>query len=433
MTQSNVLEQAFFCLDCLTRRGCQGQAPLLVFFRLRRLLFGSDGTSKKPWGIAQLLKLFNVMCDKIVQTEMLAQPELRQMMRWNSDEFSEYTQASNESDYSNPAYYRQDGSKAPRSAQPVQPLNAYPDYLQDAPGDNGYAPDLMSEYRGPASMENYTTDAGAEQRDAAERGKVEGSGKRKGLAGLGGIGAALAALLKLQWLAVFAKFGIASFSAIVSVVLYSFLFGWPFAIGLVVLLFIHEMGHAIVMKLKGLPVGGMIFIPMLGAAVLMRQMPKNAKDEAEVGIAGPIAGALAASVCLLLALQAPYTHSIWAPLAYFGFFINLFNLIPIVPFDGGRVLAAIDRRVWIVGFLGLVAFLIWSWINGNFSPWLLLFVVMAGTQFWARRSAPNTPETKAYYTVPLGERIVLGVLYFGLAAVLVLGMSISRGLIIPLG
>src|SRR5713101_6559771 len=183
------------------------------------------------------------------------------------------------------------------------------------------------------------------------------------------------------------------------------------------------MGHAIVMKLKGIPVGGMIFIPLLGAAVIMKQMPRNAKDEAEVGIAGPIAGALAASACLAVAFV--YPRSVWASLAYFGFFMNLFNLIPIVPFDGGRVLAAIDRRIWIVGFLGLVAFQIWTWLNGNFSPWLLFFVIMAGTQFWSRRS-PKTPEAKEYYTVPVGERIILSVLYFGLAAVLVFGMSISH-------
>ena len=352
-------------------------------------------------------------------------------MHWNSDDFSEYTDSPHE--YSDPAYYQQDRSKAPRSAQPVQPLNSYTDYSHAPTTVNSSDSALMQEYRGPSSMEGYTIDAGTEQRDAAERGSVEGGRKRKGLAGLGGIGAALAALLKLQWLAVFLKFGAAGLSAIVSIVLYSFLFGWSFAIGLVVLLFIHEMGHAIVMKLKGLPVGGMIFIPMLGAAVLMRQMPKNAKDEAEVGIAGPIAGALAASVCLLIALQAPHMHTIWAPLAYFGFFINLFNLMPVVPFDGGRVLAAIDRRIWIVGFLGLLAFLIWSWVNGNFSPWLLLFVVMAATQFWSRRSAPNTPETKAYYSVPIGERITLGLLYFGLAVVLVLGMSLSHSLIFAVG
>ena len=355
-------------------------------------------------------------------------------MHWKPDDFSEYSETSNESDYADPAYYKRDTLKAPRSAQPVQPLNSYSDYEHGPTIVNNYDPALMSEYRGPSSMEGYTMDAGSEQRDAAERGNVEGNIRRKGgLAGLGGIGALLAALLKFQWLAIFLKFGFAGFSAIVSIVVYSFLFGWPFAVGLVALLFIHEMGHALVMKLKGLPVGGMIFIPMLGAAVLMSKMPKNAKDEAEVGIAGPIAGAIASSVCLLLALQSPHIRSIWAPLAYFGFFINLFNLIPIVPFDGGRILAAIDRRIWIVGFLGLLGFLIWSWINGNFSPWLLFFVIMAGIQFWSRRTGANTPEAKAYYTVPLGERIVLSVLYFGLAAVLVLGMSLSHNLIFAVG
>src|SRR5437667_9003874 len=252
----------------------------------------------------------------------------------------------------------------------------------------------MPEYQerpGTSSADDYAIGDG--QDEPAATGKSEaGSNKRKGLAGLGGIGAALAALLlKFPMLGIFLKFGWAGISAIVSIVVYSYIFGWQFAVGLVALLFIHEMGHALVMKLKGIPVGGMIFIPLLGAAVFMRQMPKNAKDEAEVGIAGPIAGAIASSVCLFFALQSPHIHTIWAPLAYFGFFINLFNLIPIVPFDGGRVLAAIDRRIWILGFLGLVAFQIWSWINGNFSIWLLFFVLMAATQLWSRRNVPNSP------------------------------------------
>src|SRR5437588_8724669 len=153
------------------------------------------------------------------------------------------------------------------------------------------------------------------------------------------------------------------------------------------------MGHAVVMKMKGMPIGGMIFIPLLGAAVFMRQMPKNARDEAEVGIAGPIAGAIASSICLVLAQLSPHTHTIWAPLAYFGFFINLFNLIPIVPFDGGRVLAAIDRRLWIVGFIGLIGFQVWSFIQyHSISPFLLFFIFIAGTQLWARRRAADTPE-----------------------------------------
>ena len=353
-------------------------------------------------------------------------------MPWRSNEFSQSRENLTETDYADPNFYQQDSLQVPRSAQPVEPLEPYPGYSGYAYGSHvqdSDEPVIATEYRGPASLEGYTVDVGSEQREAAREGGMVSAKKRKGLAGLGGIGAIIAALLKLQWLAYLLKFGFAGFSAIISIVLYSYLFGWPFAVGLVALLFIHEMGHAIVMKLKGIPVGGMIFIPMLGAAVFMSQMPKNARDEAEVGIAGPIAGALASSVCLFLALQSPGVRSIWAPLAYFGFFMNLFNLIPIVPFDGGRVLAAIDRRVWILGFLALIGYLIWSWVQGNFSPWLLFFVIMAGTQFWARRSNPANQQDKAYYVVPLGERIILGLVYFGLAAVLVFGMTLSHGLI----
>src|SRR6266480_6676503 len=308
------------------------------------------------------------------------------MMHWNPDDFSEYSESPQETDYADPSYYQHDASKAPRSAQPVQQLKSYSDYAHGPTVVNGYDPALMPEYKeftGASSADDYATVAG--QDEPAASGKSEaGSNKRKGLAGLGGIGAALAALLlKFPMLGIFLKFGWAGISAVISIVVYSYIFGWQFAVGLVALLFIHEMGHALVMKLKGIPIGGLIFIPLLGAAVTMRQMPQNARDEAEVGIAGPIAGAIASSACLALAVQ-PGASPIWAALAYFGFFINLFNLIPIVPFDGGRVLAAIDRRVWILGFLALLGFGIWQWINGTFSPWLLLFVILAATQLWTR-------------------------------------------------
>ena len=363
-------------------------------------------------------------------------------MYWNSDEPSEKKSSLKELDYADPLYYQH----ADQQVMPATPSmggadpNRGDEYAYNSTYESPYAPTVVSAYSGPADMEDYTADVGAEQREAAQSGKIESGKRRKRLAGLGGLGTAIIAFLlkiktilfllfNLKWLLVFGQVGLASISAIVSVFAYSFFFGWPFAIGLVALLFIHEMGHALVMKMKGIPVGGLIFVPMLGAAVFMKQMPKNAKDEAEVGIAGPIAGALAASVCLLLALQNPNAPSIWAPLAYFGFFMNLFNLMPIVPFDGGRVLAAIDRRIWIIGFLGLLAFEAWSWINGNFSAWLLFFIFMAGSQLWARRRVADTPETRAYYTVPMVERIVLSLVYFGLAAVLVLGMSMAHGLI----
>ncbi|HXZ04463.1 MAG TPA: site-2 protease family protein [Ktedonobacteraceae bacterium] len=359
-------------------------------------------------------------------------------MSWNpKDDFCEYyDQVSHHIDYSDPSFYQSETPETPRSAQPVQSLDPSAinsTYTHELPSDKlDYEAETMTPYRGPSSIEGYTEDIGAEQRESAKRGTSDSSGKRKGLAGLGGLGAALSALLlKFPLLAPLLKFGWLGFSALFSVVVYSLIFGWQFAVGLVVLLFVHEMGHAMVMKLKGIPIGGMIFIPLLGAAVIMKQMPKNAKDEAEVGIAGPIAGAIASMVCLTFARQ--YPDTVWAPLAYFGFFINLFNLIPIVPFDGGRVLGAIDRRIWIIGFIGLVVFQIWSWINGNHSLFLLLFVILAASQLWTRRSVPNTPEARAYYDVPIAERIILGLAYFGLAAVLVLGMAISHGMMYSLG
>lgn len=347
-------------------------------------------------------------------------------MSWTPEQFSdysfsEYTPSAQQEqpDYTDPRFY-QNGT-VPQS---VSSLATAPElnYGQYPPAPGVYESLQMSEYRGPSTLEHYTTDAGAEQRQAAQNGSAGASVKRKGLAGLGSLGVILGIVL---------KFGVASFTAILSVVIYAQLFGWTFGLGLVALLFIHEMGHAIVMKIKGIPIGGMIFVPMLGAAVIMRRMPGNAKDEAEVGIAGPMAGALASLVCLLLALTASNglgLPNVWASLAYFGFFLNLLNLIPIIPFDGGRVLAAIDRRVWLIGFLGLVGVQIWQWVSGNSSIWLLIFIVMAASSFWARRGASNTPEGQAYYAVARSERILIGLAYFGLIAVLVLGMAAAHGM-----
>jgi Zn-dependent protease len=373
-------------------------------------------------------------------------------VNWSQDNYSEYNKVSQEVDYADPKYYQKESP-----TRKLYNLEPTPLEFTTAPAHTGFAeyvhPEMaedhnltmpVSEYRGPASLQEFTADAGfgdGQQADARmqvqvqkEQSQASGSRKRKRLAGVGGIASAIGALLlKFPALGFLFKFGWAGVTALISVVVYSYIFGWKFAVGLVALLFVHEMGHAVVMKIKGIPVGGMIFIPMLGAAVFMRQMPKNAKDEAEVGIAGPIAGALAASVCLWLAIQNQGASNIWAPLAYFGFFMNLFNLFPILPFDGGRVLAAIDRRIWIIGLIGLVAFQIWSWMQGNFSLWLLFFIFIAGSQLWARNSGAKSAESKAYYTVPLTERIILTLVYFGLAAVLVLGMTISHNMMFPSG
>lgn len=344
-------------------------------------------------------------------------------MSWNPEDFSDYSLT----EYSQPAeakkveytdphfYHHGPGSQTPSSdTTPLRP----PATVEYPPVPKIYQAAPIHEYTGLASIENYTTDVGAPPQEAVQ----ENAGRKSGLAELGGLGAVLG---------IFFKFGLASVSALVSVAVYAQLFGWSFGLGLVVLLFIHEMGHAVVMKLKGIPIGALVFIPMLGAAVSMRRMPSSAKDEAEVGIAGPVAGAMASLACLFIALSTVNSagHAgIWAPLAYFGFFLNLFNLIPIVPFDGGRVMAAIDRRVWMVGFVALLAIQIWQWFTGTGSIWLFIFIVMAATNFWTRRGMAQTPEARQYYMVARVERIIIGLAYFGLIAVLVLGMTAAHGL-----
>ncbi len=351
----------------------------------------------------------------------------------DTNNFSEYGAVPQETDYADPTYYQQES----HSTQAEQPFDPYVGYTTQPVEYHEYAP-VVAEgmsaevppvlYNGSAGESGYPLDAPMGQREETSSEQTNGSQKRRGLAGLGGLAVTIGGLLlKFKGLIFLVKFAPALISAAVSIVLYSLFFGWQFAVGIVASLFIHEMGHALVMKLKGIPVGGLIFIPMLGAAVTMRQMPANAKDEAEVGIAGPIAGAIAASVCLVFALLTAHTRTIWAPLAYFGFFINLFNLVPIVPFDGGRVLAAIDRRIWILGFAGLLIYQIWLWLTGSFSIFLLFFIFIAATQLWSR-GRENTPESKAYYDVPMGTRITLGLAYFGLALVLVLGMNLAHSL-----
>ena len=361
------------------------------------------------------------------------------------DDFASYSHVEySQPSYDDPRFYeaRREDPVVPRASegepQPVEDFTYMPEESAQP-----------SAYRGPHNLEHYTADVGKEQRAAAENGSVESPGSKsnknkKRLAGLGSLGAALAGLLvkfkallvilfDIKWVAFLGKFGLASLSALISVAVYSHLFGWGFAVGLVCLLFIHEMGHAIVMKLKGIPVGGMIFIPMLGAAVFMKRMPGNARDEAEVGIAGPVAGALASLACLLVAYSETTSSGspgIWGALAYFGCFLNLFNLLPIVPFDGGRILAAIDRRIWVLGFLALIAIQIWEWFTGSSSVWLLFFIIIAATDFWTRGRLGKSPGAQAYYAVPVGERIIIGLAYFALATALVMGMTLAHDMVV---
>lgn len=224
---------------------------------------------------------------------------------------------------------------------------------------------------------------------------------------------------KFKWIALLAlktKFLGTAITMVVSAGAYALIFPVWFAVGFVVLIWIHEMGHVLQLKREGIPASAPWFIPFLGAFVAMKQMPKNALAEARVGLAGPVLGSLGALGAwgVYEATEAP----LFLGLAYIGFFLNLFNLLPMLPLDGGRAVAALSPVFWIVGLIGVVALL---FVNPN--PILIIIALLGAGELWRRWRTRNSPEGRQYYEMEPSQRIVVGLVYFGLLALLALGMA----------
>lgn len=202
-------------------------------------------------------------------------------------------------------------------------------------------------------------------------------------------------------------------SMILSMFVYSLTFGWKYAVGFVLLIFFHEMGHYLAARNRGLNVGAPMFIPFVGAWIQLKDMPRDVHTEAYVGFAGPLVGTLAAIGCYWAARDTD-NHLLLA-LAYSGFMLNLFNLIPISPLDGGRITAVISPKIWLVGVPLLAALFFY-----NPSPMLILIAILALPQLKAAlqkdSGASDLPE--GYYDVDINVRINYGVFYLGLAGFL---------------
>jgi len=210
----------------------------------------------------------------------------------------------------------------------------------------------------------------------------------------------------------------------ISLWVYAQAFGWRFAAGFIVLLFVHESGHLLAARMVGLKVGLPVFIPFMGALIALKEAPRNAWIESIVGIGGPILGSLGA-----LGVAACYSFTgnpIFLALGYTGFFLNLFNLIPIVPLDGGRIVSAISPWLWVVGLVILVPYL-FLYVHGPFIFIPLLIVITSIPRVLAlfRR---RTPEQMRYFECTAVQRLVMAVLYFGLLASLYLGMGYLKRL-----
>ena len=212
-------------------------------------------------------------------------------------------------------------------------------------------------------------------------------------------------------------------SMLITVWVYSQIFGLPFAIGFVALLLVHEMGHYVAAKQRGLNVGLPAFIPFVGAWINLRETPHDAETEAYVAYAGPFIGTLGAFACYFYGRNTG--QELYLALAYTGFILNLFNLIPVSPLDGGRITQVLSPRIWLVGLPMLVALYIYSP-----SPMLLMIGILALPNLRAAWNYDaNAPQNRAYRDVPTSVRVEYAVLYLGLAAVLALmTYSVHQGL-----
>jgi Zn-dependent protease len=209
-----------------------------------------------------------------------------------------------------------------------------------------------------------------------------------------------------------------SLSMLVSIGAYTLLWGWKFAVGFVLLMFVHEAGHALEAKRQGLPVSAPIFIPFLGAAILLKQNPLNVWREAQIALAGPVVGSLGAAAVWWYGEATD--NNLLLAIAFTGFFLNLFNLLPIVPLDGGRAVAALHPAFWLVGLIGLTVL---TFFAPN--PILILILVISAMELWSRWRSLGDPGSREYYTIARWQRVVVAVVYLGLAAALAVAMSAS--------
>src|SRR4051812_47814658 len=208
-------------------------------------------------------------------------------------------------------------------------------------------------------------------------------------------------------------------SMLVSIGAYALIWGWQFAVGFVLLLFVHEMGHVIQLRREGVPATAPMFIPFLGAVVGMKRLPDDAGAEARVGLAGPVLGSVA---CLIpLALYGATGNHLFQALAFTGFFLNLFNLAPVLPLDGGRAMAALSPWMWLVGF-GLLLGVGIAFPN----PIVILILALGGLETWRRFRSRGEPAQQGYYRVPPKTRLLIAAVYISLAAVLILAMDATH-------
>jgi Zn-dependent protease len=205
------------------------------------------------------------------------------------------------------------------------------------------------------------------------------------------------------------QFAVAGASMAVSIAAYAIKAPLSLVVGFVIIILIHEIGHAVAIRAKGLRAGVMVFIPFIGGAVTLKDQPRSAYDDAQIGLAGPIAGTAAS----LIALQI-YKWSdspLYLAIAAAGFAVNLLNLLPIGMLDGGRISAAVTKWMWVFGGGALVYRVVKQ-------PNPLMLVVLLLVAFQVYASIAREKDDKSFYDVTMSQRAAIAVAYFSLVVFL---------------
>lgn len=205
------------------------------------------------------------------------------------------------------------------------------------------------------------------------------------------------------------QYAVAGGSMLVTVAAYATKFRLGLVIGFVLITLIHEVGHAVVIRAKGLRTGFMVFIPFIGGAVTLKDQPRSAYDDAQIGLAGPIAGTLASLVSLQIYKWTD--NPLYLLIASVGFVLNLLNLLPLGPLDGGRISAAITKWMWLFGG-GAVVYKTFKQPN----PLMILILILAVFQVYA--SIVREQDDKTFYEVTFAQRAAIAVPYFVLVVFL---------------
>ncbi|SEK76562.1 hypothetical protein SAMN05216359_1032 [Roseateles sp. YR242] len=201
-------------------------------------------------------------------------------------------------------------------------------------------------------------------------------------------------------------------SMLLTMWVYAMMFGWRYAVGLMAMLLIHQLGYVLAARYKGMQAGWPTFIPFVGAFSGMKEAPQDAQTEAFVGMGGPLLGTVGATLCYFMARS--YEADWLMAVAYAGLFINLISLIPLAPLPGGRITAVLSPRIWLLGVPLLGALFLYQP-----SPMLLLIAILALPHLvkaWRYRN--DSDEALGYYAVPTAVKWEYGTYYLALAAYL---------------